>query len=305
MNQAAAGSPVWQLVFVSFAVVLILFEILRGWRLGLMRQVVRIAAVISAYGAAYFGGDLVAPILGTIIKMPDIVLSILAGAILALLVYTVITGIGTILFKRTAQQNSGFVRFIYGITGALVGVLFGVFLVWLVVVGIRSVGTIADAQVRSRPAQPALAAPRVRPAPLRDDRLSKLTREAEGPDSIMTTLARLKNSLEMGSVGDAVKKTDVVPTKVYETLAKVGNVFTNSENAERFLSYPGARELSEHPKIVALREDSEIMSMIEQGRFFELIQDQRLIDAANDPTLVDGVKKFQLEQALDYATKRQ
>jgi len=39
--QAVAGSPLWQAIFISFAIVFILFEIVRGWRLGLIRQVVR------------------------------------------------------------------------------------------------------------------------------------------------------------------------------------------------------------------------------------------------------------------------
>ena len=88
------------------------------------------------------------------------------GAILALLVYSIITSMGTILFKRTGQQESGFVRFIYGVTGAVAGLFFGSFLVWLVVVGIRSMGAVADAQVQTHAPQPA-PAPRVRPAPLR------------------------------------------------------------------------------------------------------------------------------------------
>ena len=103
----------------------------------------------------------------------------------------------------------------------------------------------------------------------------------------MVTLARLKNSIEMGAVGDVVKKTDIVPAKTYEILGKVGAMVSDPENAERFLSYPGAKELSDHPKIVALRNDPEIMAMVAQGRFFELIQDERLIDAANDPSLVE------------------
>ena len=28
------GSPLWQTIFISFALVLILFEVVRGWRLG-------------------------------------------------------------------------------------------------------------------------------------------------------------------------------------------------------------------------------------------------------------------------------
>ncbi len=61
--QAVAGSPLWQAVFVSFAVILLLFEVVRGWRLGLMRQLARVAALVAAYVAAFFGGRLLVPIL--------------------------------------------------------------------------------------------------------------------------------------------------------------------------------------------------------------------------------------------------
>jgi hypothetical protein len=53
-----------------------------------------------------------------------------------------------------------------------------------------------------------------------------------------------------------------------------------------------------------LRNDQEIIGMIEQGRFIELLQNQRIIDAVNDPTLVEQIKKFDLQQALDHATKK-
>src|SRR5205807_1407346 len=52
MNQEfeqAAGSPVWQLVFVSIAVLLVLYEILRGWRRGGARQLTRLGALVAAY----------------------------------------------------------------------------------------------------------------------------------------------------------------------------------------------------------------------------------------------------------------
>src|SRR3954464_4729439 len=93
------GSPVWQLAFVSFALVLILFEILRGWRRGLPRQVARLGALVAAYFAGYFGGKFLGPLLGMFFKMPDALLSILAGAIFALVIYVVISGIGSALFR--------------------------------------------------------------------------------------------------------------------------------------------------------------------------------------------------------------
>ncbi len=131
--QAVSGSPLWQTIFLSFACVLILFEVVRGWRLGVMRQIVRALAVVAAYVTAIFGGRILLPLLRPFLKVPDIIISVAAGAILALIVYTVITAVGAILFKRTGQQTAGTVRLLYGISGAVAGIFFGMFTVWLVV----------------------------------------------------------------------------------------------------------------------------------------------------------------------------
>jgi hypothetical protein len=118
------------------------------------------------------------------------------------------------------------------------------------------------------------------------------------------SLARLKNSLELGRLGNAIKQTDPVSEKSYDTLAKIGAVISSPERAQRFLSFPGARELSEHPKIVALRDDPEISEMITQRRFLDLLRNQRIIDAANDPGLTERIKKFNFQRALDYALEQ-
>jgi hypothetical protein len=292
-----AGSSVWQMVFISFAIVLILFEIIRGWRLGIMRQLMRVVAVAAGYAAAYFGGDLLVPLLRSSVKMPDIVISGLAGAILAVAVYGIIASLGTILFKRTAQQSSGMVRLVYGLSGALLGICFGAFFVWLVLIGIRSAGSIADAQIHARPKPESSRSP---------SRLAEQTPSVTNLDldSVTTLLARLKNSIEMGPVGDVVKKTDAMPTGVYQTLNEAGTVFSNPETARQFLSFPGARALSEHPKIVALRDDPEIAEMIAQGRVLELLRNPRVVDAMNDPTLAEQVKRFDFKKALEYAGKK-
>jgi len=118
-------------------------------------------------------------------------------------------------------------------------------------------------------------------------------------------LARLKNSVELGKLGDVVKQTDVTPPAVYQTLKDAGTVCANPESARRFLSFPGAVELSEHPKIVALRNDPEIAELIRQGRILELLQNRRVLEAANDPTLVEKVKRFDIKKALEYAAKKE
>jgi uncharacterized membrane protein required for colicin V production len=295
--QSAAGSPLWQIIFVSFALILVLFEMLRGWRRGLPRQIARLAALIAAYFAAFFGGKFLAPLAGMFVRMPDALLSILAGAGFALVVYAVISGIGSALFRRTDQHDSLVVRLFYGSTGAVMGAFFGLFLVWLIVVGIRAIGSVANAAVREQ-ANDSSVLHAV------DVRRRILGEPSEDEAPLTTSLARLKNSLEMGVIGNAVKKIDVVPQRTYDLIEKVGALAANPQYAERFLEYPGARELSEHPKIIALRNDQEIGEMVAQGRLLELIQDHRIIDAANDPELHARLKKFDLNTALNYALQK-
>ncbi|MFN2508253.1 MAG: hypothetical protein ABR589_05725 [Chthoniobacterales bacterium] len=299
--EVVTGSPLWQTVFLSFAVVLVLFQIARGWRLGLPRQLVRIGAVVAAYSAAFFGGRMVLPLLRPLIKVPDLVISAVGGALLAMIVYSLINTIGTILFKRTGQQNSSIIRVIYGISGAVLGVFFGLFFLWLLVVGVRSIGAVAEAQLNARApgTVSVLEDRRMRPsaAPRRN------VPNPPDENSLTVAVARLKKSIELGRVGEVVKQSDVLPSGIYETLAKVGEVFARPERATRFLSYPGVAELADHPKILALRADPEITRMLEEGRLWALLQDDRLIEAANDPDLARQVKKFDLKKALDYAAE--
>ena len=299
-SHPTGGSLLSQGVFLSFAAVLVLFEVVRGWRLGLLRQLMRLAALVAAYAAAFFGGRFLVPITRSFLKMPDFVLSALGGATLAFVVYAVVSSMGAILFKRTGEQDSRVVQLIYGFTGAIVGLFFGFFALWLIVVSVRVVGAVADAQIRSR-SSTVHAGPDAASHAL-EVRRRFLGDGNEQSAGFAASLSRLKDSLELGALGNAVKQTDPVSQKTYDTLTKAVAVFSSPEHARKFLSFSGARELSEHPKIIALRDDPEISEMIAQKRFLDLLRHQRIIDAANDPALAERIKKFDLQRALDYAT---
>ena len=188
----SAGSSLWQLLFLSFGCILILFEILRGWRRGIARQLARLGGLIAAYFVGYFGGDLIGPWVRPFFRLPNAVLSMVAGAVLALLVYAVISGLGTMLFKRTSQHDSMAVRLFYGVSGAVLGLFFGGFLIWLVVVAVRSLGAVADAQVRQQPATTAAA-----PVPERSlhavDLRNRSINDSTESTTLLASLARMKN----------------------------------------------------------------------------------------------------------------
>jgi hypothetical protein len=298
------GLPLWQVVFISFAVILILFEVVRGWRLGLMRQITRLIALGAAYGAALLGGTLLVPVARSFLKMPDPVLSILCGVILAFAVYALVSGVGAILFKRTTQQESGLIRLIYGFAGAIVGLFFGLFLLWLTVASVRAIGALAEGQATRRSDAAAHGAQDATSHAL-DVRRRFLSESDDRMPALAISLARLKNSLELGLLGSVLKNTDPISQRTYETLEKAGSVLSSPERTQKFLTFPGARELAEHPKVVALRSDPEISELIAQGRFFDLLQNPRVIDVANDPVLAERIRKFDIQRALDYALEKQ
>jgi hypothetical protein len=216
-------------------------------------------------------------------------------------VYVVINGLGTFFFRKTKQHESLLARLFYGLGGAVVGLFFGAFLVWILVVGVRSLGSIADVQVRQQAASQTSSSP-ARTLHAVDVRRGSVGETNESSD-LMTSLARLKNSLELGTVGDLVKKTDPVQSQVYETLGKLGEVVSDAESAQRFLTFPGAEQLANNPRIIALRDDPEVSQLIQQGRFLDLLQNRRVIDALNDPTLTEEIRKFDLRRALDYSIR--
>jgi hypothetical protein len=292
---AAAGSTNWQLVFASLAVVILLLEIIHGWRLGLIRQLVRVIAILVAYSCGFFAAGATVPLLRPHLKFPDPILAAVGGASLAFILFAAINLIGAFLFKKTAQQPSPIIRLIWGITGALFGILLGVFTLWLTFTGIRMVGSVAQARLHT----PNLPGITQRPNGTVDP-----AAQLSPPNPLMTMLADMKTSLESGHVGEAVRTVDPLPPTLYRGLEKAGEVASNPEYAERFLSFPGAREISEHPKVVALRNDRQVMELIASGQFFELMKNQRMIDALNDPSLQGRIKKFDLERALDYALKK-
>jgi uncharacterized membrane protein required for colicin V production len=294
-SPATTSGSNWQLVFISLALVILLLEIIHGWRLGLIRQLVRVIAIVVAYWCGFFAANATVPLLRPHLKLPDPILAVVGGAILAFILFAAINLIGAFLFKKTAQQPSSVIRLIWGITGAFLGVLLGVFTLWLTFTGIRMIGSVAQAGWHT-PSSPGIA---TNPSGTSDPAAS-----VSPPNPLMTMLANMKSSLESGHVGQTVRAVDPLPPTLYRGLEKAGEVASNPQSAERFLSFPGAREISEHPKIVALRNDRQVMQLIASGQIFELMKNQRMIDALNDPSLQARIKKFDLERALDYALQK-
>ena len=100
-----SGSPLWQMVFLSFACVFILFEVVRGWRLGCDETGDARRRDRGGLSQRDLRWPEILPILRAVLEIPDIVISLLAGAILALVVYFAISTIGKRFFSSAADEQ--------------------------------------------------------------------------------------------------------------------------------------------------------------------------------------------------------
>jgi hypothetical protein len=271
----------FQLLFLCGSGLLMLVQSVRGWRTGVVRQLVNLVALVLAYGVAIISGRLMTPVIHRL-GYPDLLLSVTAGSLIGWIVYCVLKKVGSRLFRRTDQQRAGLWRLGYGAGGSVLGFVGALVTVWLSMVTIRCLGTVAQAEIN-------LAA----------------TPEAQHQGVTVSPMAlelvRFKQSLDSGPTGMVLNGTDPVPNRVYLILDKITKVISNVDSMQRFVSYPGTKVLSQNPRIIALQKDPQVTRQVAQRDFVGLLGNPKIVAAVNDPSLETLVRNFELEKALDYA----
>lgn len=297
MHMAVMHFDAYQLGFLIGAGLFITFTSWHGWRLGILRQILSILALASAYIIGYFGGSRLGGVLQRFIDLPERALAVMGAVGLGFIIYCSITLLGVIAFKKTAQQKEGLMRLGYGISGAACGAFYGLFLVWIMVLAIRLLGSVAETQlVAYHPsASPSAKHASSSPSP---------TPTATPPGAVIRTLAHMKESLEQGPTGMVVQQVDPIPGTLYGILRKLGVMVSDEKSIDRFLSYPGVKPLLASPKIAALQNDPQITRDIVSRNYLALIRNPHIIAAANDAEIAELLRKFQFEKALDYAIRR-
>jgi hypothetical protein len=284
----------YQIAFLVCAVLFVAFTAWHGWRLGILRQIISILALAAAYIIGYFGGGTLGRLLRHFIDLPERALAVMGAVALGFIIYCCITLLGVVAFKKTAQQKAGLVRLGYGISGAACGAFYGLFLVWITVLAIRLLGSVAETQLASS----------YYPVHAANKHSSTPTPAPTPPSAVIRTLAHMKESLEQGPTGMVVQQVDPIPGTLYGILRKLGVMASDEKSIERFLSCPGVKPLMAHPKIAALQNDPDITRDIVNRNYLALIRNPHIIAAANDAEIAELMRKFEFEKALDYAIRR-
>jgi hypothetical protein len=298
------------MAFWIFGGLFLLYSLINGWRRGVVRQSLSVFAVVAGYFAGVFGGRLLMPILRGL-GYPDFALSLLAGAVMGLLVYLGVSALGTILFKKTNQQDIFFVRWGYGLGGALVGAVFGALLLWVALIGLRLAGTVAETEVKLAKGEPgAQGTQRTQTtkgtkgsAAIKGTRTTGAEPPRPDPGVLAHTLAKLKHSVDESPVGEYAQKVDPLPGNIYSMMRNLTLVLSNPDSVERLLEFPEIRELTDNSKIRSLMDDPEIARAGRDRSYWDLLRNPKVVEALNDPAVQELVKKVHLEKALDYASK--
>lgn len=167
--------------------------------------------------------------------------------------------------------------------------MFGLFLVFALAVGIRFLGSLADADLEATGHRLASGQART---------LGQSGIESSG---WARSIAGMKHAIESGPAGAVVQQLDPIPGTLYTIVQKVGVMVSNEQSLQRFMNYPGVKPLAEHPKIVALVNDPQIVKDASKHDFLALLRNPNVVAAANDPEIASLMSKLEFEKALDYA----
>ena len=196
------GSPQWQGVVLLCSALWILISMLRGWSTGLMRQLtVIVAFIVATFLVLHFTSNLAAYLHR---EVPQVLQTPIAALLIWIISYNGILLIGRILFKRTRDQDSVLVRIIYGAGGALLGFAYGLFFIWSLLIGVRVIGRIAENQIEMQRA------------------------ESEPSSHFVLSLAKLKNSVELGVGRSVINTVDPTPPGFYRELDQYSRLIGNS-----------------------------------------------------------------------------
>lgn len=273
-----SGSQQWQHYIFAFATLFLLYEIWRGWQLGAVRGMLRLAALFCAW----IGGSMAAGAAGTCVaffsKIPPLFAPAIAAVTVGLAIYIGISILSGLLFKRT-EHHEGMVRVGFGLGGALFGVVYGMLFLFGGITLIRGLGALGELRV----------------VQARNEGRSLETEQKA------LFLIKLKESLELGETGSTLKGADPLPTEFYDNIVKISMIAGNQQSIERLIQYPTVLELLKNPKVLAFIQDPALQRAADNKNALPLLQNKHLLEIVQDPQILAQFKKIQITEALNFA----
>jgi len=276
------GSPQWQQSIFLAATAVLILSVFQGWRLGVVRGLLGLASLFCAWIAGSAAAGMTGTVLAYVSKVPPLLAPAVTGLSVGLAVYLVIALLAGLLFKKTGDHK-GMTRFAFGVGGALCGLVYGLLLLWAGITLIRGLGACGELRVVQA---------RNEGTPVEDARTALF-------------LIKLKESLELGSTGEGLKKADPLPTAFYDNIVRISMVAGNPQAIERFAQYPATLRILANPHISALLQDPALDEASRSHNILPLLGNPHVTAAARDPDLLRELRDYDLKGALDFALREE
>lgn len=247
-----------------------------GYRRGIVRQAVAIAALAGAWIAAFTLGPMLAPMVPAL-GFPVFIRPIIAGFITGMVVWVFTMITGAILFKKTEEQSFGLIRLFYGAFGAGLGLVFGISVLALAAWGIRLSGSFAEGLQRTSNVK------------------------GKTPKQAPSTVLSLKHVLDQSAISSLISNIDPLPAQFYPRIEKAGQMLSSPDAFERLLSAPEMESIIKHPKVIALREDPKFQESLKTGDYMAILRNPKVRAAASDTQLVTALHTINIERQVDLA----
>jgi len=271
----SSASPTWQAVLIILAGIFLVWELWSGWRRGIIRASLHFVAFVVSGFVGLVAGKAAVALVGLVLPNDALLVGFVVGALVTLVVLGLALLLSAIVFKRTAQQPPGATRLLFGTGGAFFGLLTGLFILWSFITVIRFTGTLSESAIANTPAEQVPVMARV--------------------------FATLKDSLELGPVGQTVKSIDPVSPEAYLAVSRVSELLKNPEAMRRFLDYPDVQQIMQSPHLAELLADPQVNEAAQSGNLLALLQNPALLTALQNPDLQKELTSLDLAKALEYA----
>lgn len=271
------ASPAWQTAFLIWSIVCIGWMVFSGWRVGLIRGVVSLCAMIFSYMAGSAVAIAIPAGLLDWLPLPRMLAQLLAGLLAGIFVFVAIWFAGALLFKRTAQHGSLILRLIWGIGGALCGAIFGVLIVLSILAGVRTLGAFSETRLEAR------------------DSPGNTTRTSFWEPA----LVKLKRSIEAGETGSWMRSVDITPESTIRIVTKLGKILSDPAAAQRFIESPHLTPVVTDRAFVNLIADPDINNAAISGKYMTILTNPKVLEAVRDPALWQKMQDVNWEAAMD------
>ncbi|MBV9490035.1 MAG: hypothetical protein JO069_09975 [Verrucomicrobia bacterium] len=251
--------PDWQTGCLLVVLLWLLFAVVRGWVNGPFRLLVKPLALLAAWLLAHAFGGSIAGVLARSTGWPAPLCTLIGICGAGFLGYQAGCFLGRAFFKRTRDVQEPWTRVIFGVTGAGLGLVYGLFLTWAVVVMIRFLGHFAAQQAAYDLAHDS------------------------APGHLTMSIVRLQASLEAGVGKPFVNVYDPVPRRFYQRLEWAERLAIDPAALQRFVTYPGFEKVWDDPKVRAVASDRTVTRALERGDVWAVMTNPKIWDLLSSP----------------------